>query len=113
MIQGTSSSFDSLLRDLLTKDGHPPASKASIDALTSVHITDSDGECVICLEEWDVGVVAKEMPCEHKFHGDCINKWLQIHGSCPVCRYNMPVDDDHDFDTKIRGDEGGGGERFS
>lgn len=95
MIQGTSSSLDSLLCDLLTKDGHPPASKASIDALPSVHIKDTDtdtdsedeedGECV---EEWDVGVVAKEMPCEHKFHGVCINKWLQIHGSYPVCRYN-------------------------
>ncbi|CAH9100984.1 unnamed protein product [Cuscuta europaea] len=78
--------------DLFSKDGHPPASKASIDALRSVEISE-EGEkmgCVICLEELAIGGVAKEMPCQHRYHKDCIEKWLGIHGSCPVCRYEMP-----------------------
>ncbi|XVF43128.1 hypothetical protein PTKIN_Ptkin02bG0015600 [Pterospermum kingtungense] len=77
------------------KDGDPPASKASIEAMESVGIGEGeDGECVVCLEEWRPGEVAKEMPCKHKFHDECIEKWLRIHGSCPVCRYKMPVDEE-------------------
>ncbi|KAF2299247.1 hypothetical protein GH714_031107 [Hevea brasiliensis] len=95
VIEGAAS-LDSLLRDLASKNGQPPASKASIEAMPSVEIAeigDQDGECAICLEEWEVGGLAKEMPCKHRFHPNCIEKWLGIHGSCPVCRYKMPVDE--------------------
>ncbi|XVE53225.1 hypothetical protein DITRI_Ditri02bG0187100 [Diplodiscus trichospermus] len=89
------SNLEALLRGWANKDGQPPASKASIEAMPSVPIGESeDGECVVCLEEWKHGEVAKEMPCKHKFHHECIEKWLGIHGSCPVCRYNMPVDEE-------------------
>ncbi|XP_059648831.1 E3 ubiquitin-protein ligase MPSR1-like [Cornus florida] len=112
VIEGSPSSLDSFLRDLLSKDGQPPASRASVEAMPSAVISEEDveggdGECVICLEEWKIGGLAKEMPCKHRFHGDCIEKWLGIHGSCPLCRYKMPVDDDQDL-NKLSG--GGGGE---
>ncbi|KAF3330138.1 E3 ubiquitin-protein ligase RING1-like protein [Carex littledalei] len=29
------------------------------------------------------------MLCGHRYHGECIEKWLHMHGSCPMCRYNM------------------------
>ncbi|KAJ9187476.1 hypothetical protein P3X46_002931 [Hevea brasiliensis] len=95
VIEG-SESLDSLLRELATKNGQPPASKASIGAMPTVEIAeigDKEGECAICLEEWELGGLAKEMPCKHRFHANCIEKWLGIHGSCPVCRYKMPVDE--------------------
>ncbi|KAG8642641.1 hypothetical protein MANES_12G105400v8 [Manihot esculenta] len=95
MIEGAGD-LGSLLRELATKNGQPPASKASIEALPSVEISeigDRDCECVICLEEWELGGLAKEMPCNHRFHAHCIKKWLGIHGSCPVCMYKMPVDE--------------------
>ncbi|PQQ19547.1 E3 ubiquitin-protein ligase RING1-like [Prunus yedoensis var. nudiflora] len=84
------------LQELGMKDGQPPASKASIDAMPCVRIVEGHGgsECVICLEQFEIDGVAKEMPCKHRFHGCCIEKWLKIHGSCPVCRYNMPVDEE-------------------
>ncbi|KAL8518695.1 hypothetical protein ACS0TY_009879 [Phlomoides rotata] len=89
--------FDSLFNDLFSsKGGRPPASKASIDALESVDVEggENDGDqCVICLEEWEAGEKVKKMPCNHRFHGECIVKWLKIHGSCPVCRYEMPMDE--------------------
>ncbi|KAJ4711355.1 E3 ubiquitin-protein ligase RING1-like [Melia azedarach] len=98
VIEGTSS-LDSLLRNLANKDGQPPASKASVDAMPCFKIGEGEneefgGECVICLEEYEAGEIAKEMPCKHKFHANCIEKWLGIHGSCPVCRYKMPVDEE-------------------
>lgn len=97
VIEG-SSNLESLLRNLSVKDGQPPASKASMEAMPSFEIGEdaesSVGECVVCLEEYERGVVVKEMPCKHRFHDKCIEKWLGIHGSCPVCRYKMPVDED-------------------
>lgn len=84
--------------------GHPPASKESIEALRVVErptgeATEEEGEeeCAVCLDElWTAAEgeskaeVVKEMPCRHRFHGGCIDKWLGMHGSCPVCRYRMP-----------------------
>ncbi|XP_022726715.1 E3 ubiquitin-protein ligase RNF181-like [Durio zibethinus] len=94
VIEGASN-LEALLRGWANKDGQPPASKASIEAMSSVEIGQiEDGECVVCLEEWRPGEVAKEMPCKHKFHDECIEKWLGIRGSCPVCRYKMPVDEE-------------------
>ncbi|KAL0698909.1 hypothetical protein Bca4012_055031 [Brassica carinata] len=91
-----SSGLNPLLRDLLEprEEGHPPASRASIDAMRVVDVDGWGGECVICLEERKEEDTAKEMPCKHKFHGGCIEKWLGLHGSCPVCRYEMPVEGD-------------------
>ncbi|XP_073137941.1 E3 ubiquitin-protein ligase MPSR1-like [Henckelia pumila] len=102
--------LDSWLRDIFsTKTGQPPASKESIEALKSVEIEKEGEECAICLEEWPVGDKAKEMPCNHIFHGGCLEKWLKIHGSCPVCRYRMPVDEDDD--SKGKSSEENDGER--
>ncbi|GMJ04134.1 hypothetical protein HRI_004082600 [Hibiscus trionum] len=75
-----------------SKLGQPPASKASIEAMPRIKVKESGGDCSICLEEFEVGEEAREMPCKHVFHSGCIEKWLQIHGSCPVCRFLMPVE---------------------
>ncbi|KAJ1423648.1 Zinc finger, RING-type [Sesbania bispinosa] len=106
------SSLEALFRELgNTKGGRPPASKESIDAMLSVEIGESeDGECVVCLEEFEVGGVVKEMPCKHRFHQNCIEKWLGIHGSCPVCRRSQdqnqapPADDSSDSSSSPSGD---------
>ncbi|XP_058775345.1 E3 ubiquitin-protein ligase MPSR1-like [Vicia villosa] len=90
------SSLETLLHELgsSTHNGQPPASKESIQGMKKVEIEESDnGECVVCLEQFEVNGVIKEMPCKHRFHGDCIEKWLRIHGSCPVCRFQMPIDE--------------------
>ncbi|KAI3452847.1 hypothetical protein Pfo_009510 [Paulownia fortunei] len=108
---GSSLGLDSLLGDLFSrKSGQRPASKASIEAMTSVEIVKGENDveqCVVCLEEWETGEMAKEMPCKHRFHGECIEKWLKICGSCPVCRYEMPVDEDDDVGKKTRGENDG------
>lgn len=98
IIEGSAWGVNALARELMTPDGPPPASKASIEAMPSVE-TKEDDECVICFDEF-MGGLAKEMPCKHKFHGECVEKWLKINGSCPVCRYKMPVDDENGFNFK-------------
>ncbi|KAK4792045.1 hypothetical protein SAY86_022480 [Trapa natans] len=76
--------------DSSAKEGTPPASEVAIQTLRAVEADGERGECTICLEEWEAG---KEMPCGHRFHGDCIERWLRIHGSCPVCRFSLPAAD--------------------
>ncbi|KAL8142344.1 hypothetical protein V2J09_015376 [Rumex salicifolius] len=100
---------EALFQDEQKKQGRPPASKAAIESMAVVEIEENEmGECAICLEDWrNSGVIVKEMPCKHRFHGDCIEKWLGIHGSCPVCRFEMPCDQEND-EKKSSGD---GGER--
>ncbi|KAJ0667306.1 putative transcription factor C2H2 family [Helianthus annuus] len=78
------------------KEGALPASKAAIEALPTVTVTEQD-DCAICLTEmYLTEYEAKEMPCKHRYHSDCITKWLGVHGSCPVCRYEMPVDEEEE-----------------
>lgn len=74
--------------------GTPPASKDSIDSLPTVTITEHEQACMICLEKFAIGTSAVVLPCKHMFHGEeCVKTWLKMHNSCPICRYELPVDD--------------------
>ncbi|XP_022139680.1 NEP1-interacting protein-like 2 [Momordica charantia] len=43
--------------------------------------------CSICLEEFEDGEFGRRLPnCGHLFHVGCIDQWLYLHGSCPICR---------------------------
>ncbi|CAK7348568.1 unnamed protein product [Dovyalis caffra] len=69
-----------------------PASKEAIDAMPRITVEEAGNDCAICLNEIGIGSELREMPCKHSFHSGCIEHWLGIHGSCPVCRFLMPVD---------------------
>ncbi|XP_057974938.1 E3 ubiquitin-protein ligase MPSR1-like [Malania oleifera] len=86
-----SEELDELMRELERRGAPGPASEVSINAMPSVKVAE-DGLCPICLGAWKSGDEARETPCKHEFHGECIEKWLGIRGSCPVCRFEMPVD---------------------
>ncbi|KAI8872767.1 hypothetical protein GQ42DRAFT_131925 [Ramicandelaber brevisporus] len=46
--------------------------------------------CTICLEDFQVGDVARSLPCRHIFHGDCIDPWLKNHSvRCPCCNTDV------------------------
>lgn len=48
-----------------------------------------DAECCICLSAYDDGAELQELPCTHHFHCTCIDKWLRINATCPLCKYNI------------------------
>ncbi|KAL4588620.1 hypothetical protein LXL04_001512 [Taraxacum kok-saghyz] len=101
--------LEQLLQHLSENDpnkyGTPPAQKEAIEAMPKVKIQQDSTQCSVCLEEFEIGNEAREMPCKHMFHGDCILPWLELHSSCPVCRYQMTADE-----SKIdREREGSGG----
>ncbi|XP_012284004.1 E3 ubiquitin-protein ligase RNF181-like [Orussus abietinus] len=73
----------------------PPASKTAIDGLKEVNITDENSkQCPICLKEFDIGITVKLLPCQHSFHNECILPWLGKTNTCPLCRYELPTDDE-------------------
>jgi len=41
--------------------------------------------CAICLSHFDLGDLARLLPCNHAFHRPCIDKWLRRHRVCPLC----------------------------
>ncbi|XP_022740524.1 E3 ubiquitin-protein ligase RING1-like [Durio zibethinus] len=88
------------------KPGPAPASKASIEAMPRIKVKGTGNDCSICLEEFKVDEEAREMPCKHLFHSGCVEKWLQIHGSCPVCRFLMPSEEAESGGGGIGGDDG-------
>ncbi|CAF1698379.1 unnamed protein product [Brassica napus] len=78
----------------LGRSGNPPASKSAIESLPRVEISDchvgAEANCAVCTEVFEAESEAREMPCKHIFHEDCIVPWLSIRNSCPVCRFELP-----------------------
>ncbi|CAH8342446.1 unnamed protein product [Eruca vesicaria subsp. sativa] len=70
--------------NLTSRQGTLPVRKEAVENLPTVKV---------CLDEFEKGGEAKEIPCKHKFHIRCIVPWLEFHGSCPMCRYELPPDD--------------------
>ncbi|XP_014495029.1 RING-H2 finger protein ATL70 [Vigna radiata var. radiata] len=43
--------------------------------------------CSICLADYKDTDMLRMLPdCEHQFHLKCIDPWLRLHPTCPVCR---------------------------
>ncbi|KAL8241242.1 hypothetical protein R6Q59_014597 [Mikania micrantha] len=52
--------------------------------------TDDTG-CHICLTDYESVDVLRMLPeCGHLFHVGCVDTWLKVHPTCPVCR-NSPL----------------------
>ncbi|URE06637.1 E3 ubiquitin-protein ligase [Musa troglodytarum] len=54
-----------------------------------------DAECCICLSPYDDGVELRGLPCGHHFHCSCIDKWLRINATCPLCKFNILKSNNH------------------
>ena len=85
--------------------GNPPAAQTAIDKLKHFKMekkyckkSDQDPnklefpECSICLMEVNEGQNTILLPCGHMFHEECVTKWLKIHNTCPLCRFELPTD---------------------
>lgn len=78
---------------MVDRQGPPPAPRTAIDALPTIKITrahiQTDSHCPVCKDQFEVGSEARQMPCNHVYHTDCIVPWLVQHNSCPVCRHEL------------------------
>ncbi|MFS7969489.1 putative transcription factor C2H2 family [Helianthus anomalus] len=47
-------------------------------------------ECAVCLNEFEDEETIRLIPkCDHVFHAECIDAWLEHHVTCPVCRCDL------------------------
>ncbi|KAL3532408.1 hypothetical protein ACH5RR_005929 [Cinchona calisaya] len=52
-------------------------------------ISGEDAVCCICLTKYEDDDELRELPCSHFFHTECVDKWLKINASCPLCKYEI------------------------
>uniref|UniRef100_A0ACD5WJA0 Uncharacterized protein n=1 Tax=Avena sativa TaxID=4498 RepID=A0ACD5WJA0_AVESA len=87
--------FEQLVLQTGNRQGPPPAPRSAIDSMPLVKITrrhlDDDPHCPVCTDKFEAGSEAREMPCKHLYHANCIIPWLLQHNSCPVCRHPLPL----------------------
>ena len=77
------------------------ADAAIVGNLISVKRTDAilrvtlkDTICSICQDEVEEGQEVLKLHCRHVYHTTCVVSWLQSHNTCPLCRLQMPNDEE-------------------
>ncbi|KAJ0901540.1 putative transcription factor C2H2 family [Helianthus annuus] len=68
-------------------------SEETIDQENSVKIGRNGDEgkeeedvCAICLQEFEMSERCTTLECKHRYHQECIEKWLEQKNDCPICR---------------------------
>ncbi len=46
-------------------------------------------ECAICKDKIQNEADSTWLPCCHGFHSACIQRWVSLNPSCPVCRHKL------------------------
>jgi len=88
--------LDNIITQLLNQlenTGPPPADKSKIDSIpkhtTTQKDVDENADCAVCQSTYELGEEVKQLPCTHMFHIPCLDPWLVLHDSCPICRCNL------------------------
>ncbi|WEW59796.1 hypothetical protein PRK78_005276 [Emydomyces testavorans] len=62
--------------------------------------------CPICTDDFEKGQDVRLLPCNHKFHPECIDPWLiNVSGTCPLCRIDLHPHADDDDDEEAENTE--------
>uniref|UniRef100_A0A182Q7P1 RING-type domain-containing protein n=1 Tax=Anopheles farauti TaxID=69004 RepID=A0A182Q7P1_9DIPT len=94
--------IDTIVTQLLNQmdnTGPPPLEKERIAEIPTVTITEEQVErklqCSVCFEDFVVGESVRKLPCLHVYHEPCIIPWLELHGTCPICRNSLSPEESH------------------
>jgi len=79
-----------------TNNAAPPgALEKNTDVITSMspESLEEQPQCSICLEEFSFGPdtepILKTKGCDHFFHTQCLQGWLNVNRVCPLCRHDL------------------------
>ncbi|XP_067406320.1 RING finger protein 215 isoform X2 [Emydura macquarii macquarii] len=45
--------------------------------------------CAVCLDQFHKNQCLRVLPCSHEFHRDCVDPWLLLQQTCPLCKHNI------------------------
>ncbi|KAF3522504.1 hypothetical protein F2Q69_00047304, partial [Brassica cretica] len=103
LMQELINGLDNIISGILEDGGPPrapPASKEVVKKLLVIVFSEemlktlgAEVECCICKENLVIGDKMQELPCKHTFHPLCLKPWLDEQNSCPICRHELPTDD--------------------
>lgn len=88
--------LDTIVTQLLNQmdnTGPPPLEKEKIAEIPKVTITadqvDMKLQCSVCWEDFQIDEIVRKLSCAHVYHESCIIPWLELHGTCPICRKSL------------------------
>lgn len=105
----------------MENSGPPPMAKDKIQNIESIEISDEQVnmklQCSVCWDDFERMESVRKLPCtvsmsarctnnyksislecisshsaQHIYHESCIFPWLELHGTCPVCRKTVDKD---------------------
>ncbi|KAI8342461.1 hypothetical protein BC941DRAFT_412829 [Chlamydoabsidia padenii] len=93
--------LDNLVSQLLEESqsnakGPPPASNRFIMSLPVINkqVLSSEETCIICKDVLQSSQdKVTQMPCGHYFDQECLLPWLQLHNTCPMCRFQVETEE--------------------
>lgn len=50
---------------------------------------DQERKCMVCLEAFKEGEALRILPCLHRYHQECVDKWLGQCRRCPICQHDI------------------------
>lgn len=80
------------LETLLDLEDHEAgADQGEIDALPEVQLDETidEYECPVCMEKMATNDIVRTLPCFHRLHKECIDKWLEVRKTCPICKTSV------------------------
>ncbi|KAG7280952.1 hypothetical protein CRUP_022963 [Coryphaenoides rupestris] len=45
--------------------------------------------CAVCLEPFNNNQCLRVLPCRHEYHRDCVDPWLILQHTCPLCKRSI------------------------
>jgi len=81
---------------LLTLESVPRGVK-SLDKLpllvyTGQELPVSQTACAVCMTDFEKDDNLRSLPCAHYYHKECIDRWLGVGTTCPVCKGEVETD---------------------
>lgn len=77
--------------------GAPPAKPYLMAEFPVFCMTQKDLQvrptCTVCNHDFKIEEEVVRLPCSHVYHDDCITSWLVKRCTCPMCRWELPTDD--------------------
>lgn len=63
------------------------------------HDIGEDNSCSICHNDYSRGEYLSILNCDHIFHTKCIEEWGLYKPECPLCRCNIPLQEQESVET--------------